>query len=118
MKTILIIEDIDINIELLTQLLEDTYHVIIAKDGATGVSMVFENHPDLVLMDISLPVMDGYTATRNIRKRFKDLPIIGLSAHAMQTDIDKARSVGFTDYITKPIDEDLLLLKLQEYLDN
>jgi len=116
-KTILIVEDLDINIELLTQILEDSYHVIIATDGAMGVSMVFENNPDLVLMDVSLPIMDGYIATQNIRKSLIDLPIIGLSAHAMQADIDKALSLGFTDYITKPIDEDLLLKKLQEYLD-
>jgi two-component system cell cycle response regulator DivK len=116
MKTILIVEDIELNIDLLTQILEDDYNIIIAKDGAQGVALTEQNKPDLVLMDISLPIMDGYEATRNIRKTFQSLPIIGLSAHAMQGDTEKAKAVGCTDYMTKPVDEDLLLKKLKEYL--
>src|SRR5512136_2014915 len=102
MKTILIVEDIEINIDLLTQILEDDYNLIVAKDGAQGVALTEQNKPDLVLMDISLPVMDGYEATRTIRKTFQSLPIIGLSAHAMQGDTEKALAVGCTDYLTKP----------------
>lgn len=117
MKTILIVEDIDLNIDLLTQLLEDEYNLLIAKDGAQGVELARQNKPDLVLMDISLPVMDGYEATRIIRQLFRSLPIIGLSAHAMQGDAEKARAAGCTDYLTKPIDEDLLLKKLKDYLE-
>lgn len=116
MKTILIVEDIELNIDLLSQLLEDDYNLIIAKDGAQGVAYTEQYKPDLVLMDISLPIMDGYDATRNIRKTHKTLPIIGLSAHAMQGDEDKARAVGCTDYLTKPVDEDLLIKKLKGYL--
>ena len=116
MKTILIVEDIDLNIDLLTQLLEDEYALLIAKDGMQGVVLTEQHKPDLVLMDISLPVMDGYEATRNIRKTFHSLPIIGLSAHAMQGDIERAKAAGCTDYLTKPVDEDLLLAKLKEYL--
>ena len=116
MKTILIVEDIELNIDLLTQILEEDYNLIIAKDGAQGVSLVEHNKPDLVLMDISLPVMDGYEATRNIRKTFQSLPIIGLSAHAMQGDHEKAIAAGCTDYLHKPVDEVLLLKKLEEYL--
>jgi two-component system, cell cycle response regulator DivK len=116
MKTILIVEDIDLNIDLLTQILEDDYHLLIAKDGAQGVAITEQNTPDLVLMDISLPVMDGYEATRYIRRIYKDLPIIGISAHAMQGDCEKAIAAGCTDYLTKPIDENLLLAKLQHYL--
>jgi len=116
MKTILIVEDIELNIDLLTQILEEDYNLIIAKDGAQGVSLVEQNKPDLVLMDISLPVMDGYEATRNIRRKFQSLPIIGLSAHAMQGDEEKARAAGCTDYLTKPVDDVLLLRKLKEYL--
>lgn len=116
MKTILIVEDIELNIDLLTQILEDNYHLIVAQDGAQGVALTAQHLPDLVLMDISLPVMDGYEATRNIRKAFPSLPIIGLSAHAMQGDAEKARAAGLTDYLTKPVDEDLLLKKLAEYL--
>jgi CheY-like chemotaxis protein len=116
MKTILIVEDIELNIDLLTQILEEDYNLIIAKDGAQGVSLVEQNKPDLVLMDISLPVMDGFEATRNIRRKFQSLPIIGLSAHAMQGDEEKARAAGCTDYLTKPVDDVLLLRKLKEYL--
>ena len=116
MKTILIVEDTELNIDLLTQLLEEDYNILVARDGAQGVALTEQNHPDLVLMDISLPVMDGYQATRIIRKTFQSLPIIGLSAHAMQGDDEKARAAGCIDYLSKPVDEDLLLRKLKEYL--
>ena len=116
MKTILIVEDIELNLDLLTQILEDEYNLIIARDGAQGVELTQQKMPDLVLMDISLPVMDGYEATRNIRKSFQTLPIIGLSAHAMPGDAEKAKIAGLTDYLTKPVDEDLLLKKLTDYL--
>jgi two-component system, cell cycle response regulator DivK len=116
MKTILIVEDIDLNIDLLTQILEDDYNLLVAKDGAQGVAITEQCKPDLVLMDISLPIMDGYEATQNIRKSNQSLPIIGLSAHAMQGDADKARDAGCTDYLTKPVDENLLLQKIKQYL--
>jgi two-component system, cell cycle response regulator DivK len=115
-KTILIVEDIELNIDLLTQILEEDYNLLIAKDGAQGVAFTEQNKPDLVLMDISLPIMDGYEATRNIRKTFQSLPVIGLSAHAMQGDAEKAKAAGCTDYLTKPVDEDLLMKKLKHYL--
>jgi len=107
---------VDLNIDLLIQILEDDYSLLVAKDGAEGVALTEQYQPDLVLMDISLPVMDGYEATRNIRKTFRTLPIIGLSAHAMRDDAEKAKAAGCTDYLTKPLDEDLLLQKLKEYL--
>lgn len=116
LKTILIVEDTELNIDLLTQLLEDDYNLVIAKDGAQGVAVANEKKPDLILMDISLPVMDGYEATRTIRKTQASTPIIGLSAHAMSGDAEKARSAGCNDYMTKPVDEDLLVKKLKEYL--
>ena len=116
MKTILIVEDTELNIDLLTQLLEDDYNLIIAKDGAQGVAKANEHNPDLILMDISLPIMDGYDATRAIRKTLASTPIIGLSAHAMPGDADRAKEAGCSDYMTKPVDEDLLMKKLKEYL--
>jgi two-component system cell cycle response regulator DivK len=116
MKTVLIVEDIELNLDLLVQILEDDYNLLIAKDGAQGVAMAQQHNPDLILMDISLPIMDGYEATRSIRRTFPSMPIIGLSAHAMSGDDDKARLAGCNDYLTKPVDEDLLLKKLKEYL--
>jgi CheY-like chemotaxis protein len=116
MKTILIVEDIDLNIDLLTQILEEEYNILVAKDGAQGVVLAEKHKPDLILMDVSLPVMDGYQATRCIRQTFESLPIIGLSAHAMQGDAEQAIAAGCTDYLTKPVDEDLLRRKLKKYL--
>ncbi|HEX5809933.1 MAG TPA: response regulator [Anaerolineales bacterium] len=116
MKTILIVEDTELNIDLLTQLLEDDYNLLVAKDGAQGIQAAEENNPDLILMDISLPVMDGYEATRRIRTTMHSTPIIGLSAHAMQGDEARAKEAGCTDYLTKPVDEDLLMSKLKQYL--
>jgi two-component system cell cycle response regulator DivK len=116
MKTILIVEDMELNVDLLTQLLEDDYALIVARDGAEGVRLAEERHPDLVIMDIALPVMDGYEATRRIRARLPHLPIIGLSSHAMSGDAEKAREAGCNDYLTKPIDEDLLRATLHKHL--
>ncbi len=117
MKSILIVEDVELNIDLLIQILEDEYKLIVARDGAEGVALTGQYKPDLILMDIAMPVMDGYQATREIRKTFKTLPIIGLSSHAMTGDAEKARAAGCTDYLTKPVDEDLLLKKIRKYLE-
>jgi len=116
MKTILIVEDIEMNIDLLTQLLEDDYNLLVARDGAQGVTMAQQNNPDLILMDVSLPVLDGHAATRQIRETMHATPIIGLSAHAMQSDVDRAKDAGVTDYLTKPINDDLLFKMLNKYL--
>ena len=116
MKTILIVEDVDLNVELMTQLLADDYNILVARDGAQGVAMAKESKPDLILMDVSLPVMDGYQATRQIRETLKDTPIIGVSAHAMQADIDRAKEAGCNDYLTKPVNDDLLFKMVAKYL--
>jgi signal transduction histidine kinase/CheY-like chemotaxis protein len=115
-KTILIVEDTELNINLLIQLLEDDYNLLIAKDGEQGVNMAGQNNPDLILMDISLPIIDGYEATRRIRTILTSTPIIGLSAHAMRGDAEKAKEAGCNEYMTKPIDEALLIKKLNQYL--
>jgi two-component system, cell cycle response regulator DivK len=116
MKTILIVEDLDLNIDLLTQLLEDEYALVVARDGTNGVALAEEKRPDLVIMDIALPLMDGYEASRRIRAKFPSMPILGLSSHAMAGDVEKARAAGCNDYLTKPIDEDLLRGKIRELL--
>ena len=84
MKSILIVEDIDLNLDLLTQLLEDNYKLLVARDGEQAVELAQHNDPDLILMDISLPIMDGYEATQIIRKTNPSIIIIGLlsSCHA------------------------------------
>jgi two-component system cell cycle response regulator DivK len=118
MKTILIVEDTELNIDLLTQLLEDDYNLIVARDGEQGVEIAIQHRPDLILMDINLPVIDGYEATRRIRANdgLKSTPIIGLSAHAMSAHEEKAREAGCNDYLTKPINDEVLFSKLKEYL--
>ncbi|MCB0035709.1 MAG: response regulator, partial [Anaerolineales bacterium] len=104
MKKILIVEDVELNIDLLVQLLEDDYELIVAEDGQEGVAMAAAHRPDLILMDMSLPVLDGYEATKQIKAQteLQHIPIIGLSAHAMAGDADKAAAAGCDDYITKP----------------
>jgi CheY-like chemotaxis protein len=118
MKKILIVEDVELNVDLLTQLLEEDYELTVAGDGAQGVAVAGQVHPDLILMDMSLPIMDGWEATRRLKsdQALKHIPIIGLSAHAMSGDAERARAAGCDDYMTKPVDEDALLAKLRHYL--
>lgn len=118
MKKILIVEDVDLNIELLTQLLEDDYALVIAKDGEEGVALAAKERPDLILMDMSLPLIDGYEATRRIRAGALTMPIIGLSAHAMNGDAERALTAGCNDYLTKPLNDALLFERLDRYLKN
>ena len=119
MKTILLVEDIDLNRDLIEQLLEDDYRVITAADGAQGIEMARTERPDLILMDMSLPEIDGWEATRRLKAdpATAAVPIVALTAHAMQGDEERARAAGCDDYITKPIDEDLLFAKLRAFLD-
>jgi CheY-like chemotaxis protein len=116
MKTILIVEDLELNIDLLTQLLEDDYHLLVARDGAQGVAYADQFQPDLVLMDIAMPVMDGYEAARRIRQAHPSLPIIGISSHAMTGDAEKACAAGCNGYLTKPIDEERLFEMVRQQL--
>lgn len=119
MKKILIVEDVEFNLDLLVQLLEDDYELVIAGDGAKGLEMTASEKPDLILMDMSLPVLDGWAATSTIKANpdLSHIPVIGLSAHAMNGDRQKALEAGCNDYLTKPLDEDLLLEKLNFYLE-
>ncbi|CAM2930824.1 MULTISPECIES: response regulator [Methylobacterium] len=119
MKTILIVEDVALNRDLLMQLLEDDYALVMAVDGAAGVAMAASHTPDLILMDLSLPVIDGWEATRRIKAdpATAGIPVIAITANAMSGDADKARAAGCDDFMTKPVDEDLLFAKLHHWLD-
>jgi len=118
MKRVLIVEDVELNRDLLVQLLEEDYELLTATNGAAGIELATRERPDLILMDLSLPVVDGWEATRRIKANpaLRHIPIIALTAHAMMGDEDKARAAGCDDYLSKPIDEDLLFEKLAHFL--
>ena len=117
-KTILVIEDNELNRDLLVQILEDFYTVIVAVDGADGVAQAEARRPDLILMDFGMPVMDGWEATRRIKALAgsQGVPIIAITSHAMVGDEEKARAAGCDDYMAKPINEDELLAKIRHFL--
>jgi CheY-like chemotaxis protein len=117
-KTILIIEDQELNRDLLVQILEDFYAVIIAVDGADGLARAEQDRPDLILMDFGMPVMDGWEATRRIKAQpaLRGIPIIAITSHAMVGDEAKARTAGCDDYMAKPIHEDELLAKIRRFI--
>lgn len=118
MKKILIVEDVEFNRDLIVQLLEDDYEILTAADGAEGIRLAEQERPDLILMDLSLPVVDGWEATRRIKANaaLQHTPIIALTAHAMRGDEKKARQSGCDDYLSKPLDETLLFAKLARFL--
>lgn len=118
MKRILIVEENELNVDLLIQLLEDEYELITAWDGAQAVELAAKEYPDLILMDMAMPVMDGWEATRRIKAQdsLRGIPIIGLSSYAMVGDAEKALKAGCDDYLTKPLDEELLYKKLDRFL--
>jgi len=118
MKKILIVEDVEFNRDLLVQLLEDDYHVLTAADGAAGLALAAHERPDLILLDLSLPIIDGWEAARRLKanETLRHIPIIALTAHAMRGDEAKAREAGCDGYLSKPIDEDLLFATLRRFL--
>jgi CheY-like chemotaxis protein len=120
MPKILLVEDNELNRDMLSRrLVRGGYEVIIAEDGARGVAMATSDRPDLILMDMSLPVIDGWEATRRIKAapELRKIPIIALTAHAMATDRDKALKAGCDDYDTKPIELQRLLGKIETLLE-
>jgi CheY-like chemotaxis protein len=118
MKTILIVEDVALNRDLLVQLLEEDYRLVLAGDGVAALEQAARARPDLILMDLSLPRMDGWEATRRLKAdaELAGIPVIVLSAHAMRGDEERARASGCDDFLTKPIDETLLYQKLARHL--
>ena len=117
-KTILIVDDTEWNRDLLVQLLEEEYNILQAVDGADGVQKTQENEPDLILMDLGMPVMDGWEATRKIKANdaLKNIPIIAVTSHAMVGDEIDARKAGCDDYLPKPIDDELLIQKIKKFI--
>ena len=120
MVKILLVEDNEMNRDMLSRrLAKRGFEVVMAVDGAEGVSMARSAAPDLILMDMSLPVMDGWTATRMLKAdaATRDIPVIGLTAHAMAGDREKCLEAGCDEYDTKPVDFPRLLEKIQVQLD-
>ena len=115
MSKILYVEDNEDNVYMLSRRLKRKgFEIVIATDGEMGVQMAESEKPDLILMDLSLPKMDGWTATKTIKSKenLKSIPIIALSAHAMDEHKKRAMEAGCNDYDTKPVDIDRLLNKI------
>ena len=118
-RRILVIEDNPDNMTLIVDvLLSLDYEVLQAADGEKGVELARTERPDLILMDLSLPRLDGWTATRNIKadEATTAIPVVALTAHAMVGDRERALEAGCDDYISKPIDLQELVTKLTQYL--
>ena len=117
-KRILVVEDQDFNRDLLVQILEDDYTVVVSADGADAVTRARSEEPDLILMDFGMPVMDGWEATRRIKADpgLRRIPIIAITSHAMMGDEQRAREAGCDDYMAKPIHEDELLAKIKHFI--
>jgi CheY-like chemotaxis protein len=119
MRKILLVEDNDMNRDMLSRrLIKRGYEVRVALDGQEGVDQTRQTKPDLILMDMSLPVKDGWVATAELKADpvTRPIPVIGLSAHAMAGDRDRAMESGCDDYDTKPIELDRLLGKIEALL--
>ena len=117
-KKILVVDDTEWNRDLIVQLLEDEYNVLQAVDGADGVEKAEQEKPDLILMDLGMPVMDGWEATKKIKANgdLTHIPIIAVTSHAMVGDEIEARNAGCDDYLSKPVDDEELLKKIKKFL--
>ena len=120
MEKILLVEDNELNWDMLSRrLIRKGYEVIVATDGQQGVDMARSEVPDLILMDMSLPILDGWEATRQIKTTglTQAIPVIALTSHAMKGDRENALKAGCDDYDVKPIDFPRLLEKIQSLLN-
>ncbi len=121
MAKILIVEDNELNRDMLSRrLMRKGFEIVMAEDGQKGVEMSLSENPDLILMDLSLPIMDGWEATSTIKnaEETKEIPIIVLTAHAMAGDREKALEAGADEYDTKPIEFKRLLGKIKDFLND
>ena len=119
MLKILLVEDNEMNRDMLSRrLVRKGYNVLTAMDGAEGVSMTISETPDIVLMDMSLPVVDGWEATRQLKanSQTQKIPVIALTAHAMSGDRDRCLDAGMDDYIPKPIKMSVVYEKLSHWI--
>ena len=119
MKRVLIIEDNEINLYLMRTIVRKLgYQVIEARDGLSGVELAIAERPDLILMDIQLPELDGYEATKRIRaiEETKNIPIIAITSYAMVGDREKILAAGCTAYIEKPIEPESFIEELNKYI--
>ncbi|MHA1474234.1 MAG: response regulator [Promethearchaeota archaeon] len=119
MKKVLVIEDNETNLYLMHTILQKLgFQVIDAQDGSSGVERAIAEKPDLILMDIQLPVLDGYGATRKIRanEETKDIPIIAITSYAMVGDKERILNAGCTAYIEKPIEPKSFIEEIKKYL--
>jgi CheY-like chemotaxis protein len=119
MAKILLVEDNEMNLDMLSRRLEKRgHHVLVATDGATGVNMARADQPNLILMDMSLPVMDGWEATRRIKAaaETRHIPIIALTAHAIAGDRERCLEAGCDDYENKPVKFPQLIAKINTFL--
>ncbi len=119
MAKILVVDDDEMNRDMLSRrLLRKGYEVALAVNGAEAIEKAVSERPELILMDLSMPVLDGYEATRRLKTEAatSSIPIIGLSAHAMVGDREKALSAGCDDYDTKPVELPRLLGKVESFL--
>ena len=119
MAKVLLVEDNEMNRDILSRRLSRRgYVVVFAIDGQQGVEMARSERPDIILMDLSLPVMDGWEATRHVKadQALRHLPVIGLTAHAMSGDREKALAAGCDEYDTKPVEIDRLIEKIERLL--
>ena len=120
-KTILVVEDNPLNMKLVKGLLKiGKYHMLEANDAESGIQLIRAQQPDLVLMDIQLPGMDGLAATKILKEdpSVENIPIVALTSYAMQGDKEKAMEAGCTGYIAKPIDTRKFLETVSQYLDD
>ncbi len=119
MKRVLVVEDNETNLYLIKFMLEkNVYEVIEAREGAMGVELAIKEKPDLILMDVQLPDIDGLEATKRIRASDadSDIPIVALTSFAMPGDREKALAAGCTGYIEKPINPDTFIAEIEKYL--
>jgi len=119
LATILVVEDNPDNMTTLRAVLGNSYNMLEATDGKEGLKAILEERPDLVLLDISLPLMDGYQVVQEIKenKDVSDIPVIAMTAHAMKGDKEKILAAGCDDYISKPIDPETVLEKIRDWVE-